>query len=156
MTDFAALLRALIEGRVAFILIGGVAATVHGSARLTRDVDVIYDRSPHNIDALARAVTPLHPYLRGAPPGLPFTFDVATVTAGLNFTLKTDLGDIDLLGEVLGVGGYADAVQASTGMAVHGLEVRVLDLDGLARAKRAAGRVKDLLDLAEIAELKKR
>jgi hypothetical protein len=76
--------------------------------------------------------------------------------SGLNFTLKTDLGDILLLGEMLGVGGYAEALQASSSMSIHGLDVRVLDLDGLARAKRAAGRVKDLVDLAEIAELKKR
>ena len=71
MTDFAGLLRALTSADVEFVLIGGVAATVHGSARLTRDVDVIYRRSAENHARLVRALAPHAPYLRGAPPGLP-------------------------------------------------------------------------------------
>ncbi len=70
MTDFKALLRALGEGGVEFILIGGAAATVHGSSRLTRDVDVVYCRTSENIARLVAALTPYQPYLRGAPPGL--------------------------------------------------------------------------------------
>ena len=71
MTDFKALLRVLSESGVEFILVGGVAATVHGSTRLTADVDVVYERRRPNLDRLALALTPYHPYLRGAPPGLP-------------------------------------------------------------------------------------
>ena len=70
MTDFAALLRARIDGDVRFILVGGVAATVHGSARLTRDVDVVYDRQPDNVARLVQAVFLHHPALRDAPAGL--------------------------------------------------------------------------------------
>jgi hypothetical protein len=66
MTDFKALLRVLSEGGVEFILVGGVAATVHGSARLTLDVDVVDHRTADNLERLALALTPYHPYLRGA------------------------------------------------------------------------------------------
>ena len=66
MTDFKALLRVLSESGVEFILVGGVAATVHGSTRLTADVDVVYERRRPNLDRLALALTPYHPYLRGA------------------------------------------------------------------------------------------
>ncbi len=72
MTDFKALLRTLSESGVEFILVGGVDGTVHGSTRLTVDVDAVYRRTPENVERLVLALTPYHPYLRGAPPGLPF------------------------------------------------------------------------------------
>jgi hypothetical protein len=74
------LLRALAKGEVEFILVGGALA--------------------------ARALRPLAPYLRGAPPALPFEFDEQTLRRRLNVTLTTTLGDIDLLGEIAGGGGY--------------------------------------------------
>ena len=106
MTDFKALLRTLAEAEVEFILIGGVAATAHGSARLTADVDVVYRRSEENIERLAGALAPHQPYLRGAPRGLPFRWDAPTIRRGVNFTLTTALGDIDFLGEMVGGGTY--------------------------------------------------
>jgi len=70
-TDFAGLLKRLLTSKVEFILVGGLAANVHGSARATFDVDVVYRRTPENLDRLVRALAPVQPYLRGAPPGLP-------------------------------------------------------------------------------------
>src|SRR5947199_2122071 len=84
---------------VRFIVVGGWAAIIHGAARTTNDVDVVYARDADNIRNLVAALRPQHPYLRGAPPGLPFRWDEHTVQAGLNFTLTTSLGDLDLLGE---------------------------------------------------------
>ena len=83
MTDFKALLRILSDASVEFIVVGGVAAAVHGSARATFDLDVVYRRTPENIDRLALALLPYHPYLRGAPPGLPFRWDAATIQRGM-------------------------------------------------------------------------
>jgi hypothetical protein len=71
VTDSAALLRTLVEAGVEFIIVGGAAATAHGSARLTLDLDIVYRRAPENIDRLTAALAPHRPYLRGAPPGLP-------------------------------------------------------------------------------------
>jgi hypothetical protein len=157
MADFdpAALLRHLAGGQVEFVLIGGLAMIAQGSASTTKDLDICYSRSPKNMAALATTLAPLHPYLRGAPPGLPFHFDAATIQAGLNFTLTTDLGDIDFLGEVSGVGGYEQALAQSQERNVFGLAIRVLSLEGLIAAKKAAGRVKDRLHLLELEELKK-
>jgi hypothetical protein len=144
VTDFKALLRTLVEGGVEFILTGGAAATVHGSSRLTRDVDVVYRRTPDNIARLAAALTSYQPYLRGAPPGLPFRLDAPTVARGLNFTLTTQLGDLNLLGEIVGGGGY-DALLPSTSLIrAFDIECRCLNLDRLIEVKRAAGRPKDL------------
>jgi hypothetical protein len=69
VTDFAGLIRALADGGVESILVGGVAATIHGSARLTRDVDVVYSRRPDNLARIVAALGPFEPYLRGAPRG---------------------------------------------------------------------------------------
>ncbi|MEA3245465.1 MAG: hypothetical protein U9Q74_04855 [Gemmatimonadota bacterium] len=148
--DFRGAITLLQDADVRFIVVGGLAATLHGSARITTDVDVLYERSTENIEKLVRALAPVDPYLRGAPPGLPFHFDIATVRAGLNFTLATTLGPMDFLGEVLGVGRYEDALPHASPVMVFGRDALVLDLSWLIRAKRAAGRTKDLEALAEL------
>jgi len=92
MTDFEALLGALDRNRVEYIVVGGAAAIAHGSARFTQDLDVVYRRSPENLERLVSALRDFKPYLRGAPPGLPFVWERATLSHGLNFTLETRSG----------------------------------------------------------------
>jgi hypothetical protein len=135
---------------VEFILVGGAAASAHGAARLTLDVDVVYRRSPANIERLVAALAPHSPYLRGAPPGLSFQWDPVTIARGLNFTLTTDLGALDLLGEIAGGGSYEDMLPHSIVVEVFGAACRCLDLEWLIRVKRAAGRPKDLEAIAEL------
>lgn len=149
-TDFPELLRVLTAGGVEFILIGGLAAIAHGSARVTYDLDVIYRRSPENLDRLVRSLAPFNPYLRGAPPGLPFRFDALTLRQGLNFTLTTTLGAIDLLGEIAGGGSYEDLIDRSVDAEILGIRCRVLSLTALIRTKRAAGRPRDFEAIAEL------
>ena len=75
--NFREILPLLLRHNVRFIVIGGGAAIAHGLARATYDVDVVYARDPENIRRLAKALESHHPYLRGAPPGLPFRWDEA-------------------------------------------------------------------------------
>jgi hypothetical protein len=154
MTDFEGLLARLDRNRVEYIVVGGAAALAHGSARFTQDLDVVYSRSPANIDRLVSALADLTPYLRGAPPGLPFVWDRVTLSHGLNFTLETSLGPIDLLGEIPGGGTYADLVDGSVELRFFAGSSKCLSLDQLIRAKRAAGRPKDLEALAELEVLR--
>ncbi|HUE00760.1 MAG TPA: hypothetical protein VMR62_14400 [Bryobacteraceae bacterium] len=156
MTHFANLLRTLASAEVEFILVGGLAAAAHGSPRFTRDVDIVYDRSVQNLQQLVIALGPHHPYLRGAPPGLPFQFDLETLKGGLNFTLVTDLGWIDLLGEIAGGGRYEDLISHVVVEEVFGIRCRVLDLDTLIHTKRCAGRPKDFEGIAELELLRDR
>lgn len=150
MTSFQALLEPLVADGVEFLIIGGVAAAAHGSARATFDLDVVYRRTHENIERLVRALGPVAPYLRGAPKGLPFRWDAATVRMGLNFTLTIAHGDLVLLGEVTGGGRYEDLLPHSVEITVFGLQCRILDLPMLIKVKRAAGRPKDLEALAEL------
>ena len=153
MTDFEAVIRALGESGVEFIIVGGLAATIHGSARLTQDVDFVYSRTGANIERLVAALGPQAPYLRGAPPGLPFDWSEATIERGLNCTLTTAIGDSDLLGEITGGGDYDARAPHCVDVNLFGCPCRCLDLPGLIRAKRAAGRPKDLEALAELEAL---
>jgi hypothetical protein len=154
--DFRTLLHRLTSEKVEFIVVGGMAMVSHGSAFITADLDICYQRSDPNLEALARALGPLHPYLRGAPPGLPFRLDVPTLKAGLNFTLTTDAGDLDLLGEVEGVGRYEDALPGSVEYSIYDSAVCIMGLEDLIRAKEAAGRDKDRIHVKELRELRKR
>jgi len=156
VTRFGELLRVLASGGVEFVLVGGVAAAAHGSPRSTQDLDVVYSRADGNLRRLAATLGPHHPYLRDAPPGLPFHFDFETLRGGLNFTLVTDLGWIDLMGEIAGPGSYENLVTHSITIDVFGIQCRVISLDALIRAKRAAGRPKDLETLAELETLRDR
>jgi hypothetical protein len=152
-TDFPGLIRVLAAGSVEFIVIGGVAANIHGSAHLTFDLGVLYRRTPENLTRIAAALGPLAPYLRGAPAGLPFQLDPATLARGLNFTLTTTLGELDLLGEVAGGGTY-DALADETDTAIlDGHTVRCVSLRRLIALKRAAGRPKDLDAIAGLEAL---
>jgi predicted nucleotidyltransferase len=150
MIDFKRLLGTLGASGVSFVIIGGVAATVHGSSRLTTDLDIVYERSPENLQRLVNALAAMEPYLRGAPPGLPFRFDAETLRHGLNFTLTTTAGPIDLLGELTGVGDYRAVLENSVDVALFGSTYRCITLDGLIRSKRAAGRPKDFEVVAEL------
>jgi hypothetical protein len=152
--DYPGLLRTLHDAGVRFIIVGGAAATAHGSARLTQDLDVVYERSHENLERLARALAPHGPYLRGAPEGLPFRLDTETLRRGLNFTLTSKLGDVDLLGEIVGGGGYAALEAHAVPMQLFGVGCLVLGLDKLIEVKRAAGRPKDLQALAELVAIR--
>ena len=131
-------------------VIGGFAATAHGSAHVTVDLDVVYRRIAENISRLVAALEPLRPYLRGAPPGLPFKLDLETIRRGLNFTLTTSAGDLDLLGEATGGGTYEALLPHSEVRVVYELECRFVNLQTLIHLKRAAGRPKDIERIAEL------
>jgi predicted nucleotidyltransferase len=154
VTNFSALLAALHDAGVEYILVGGVAATVHGSSRLTVDIDVVYSRTAENLERVVQSLKPFQPYLRGAPPGLPFQWDTETLNRGLNFTLITTLGSIDLLGEITGGGSFEQLLPDTVNVTPFGIPCRCITLDRLIQVKRAAGRIKDLEAIAELEALR--
>ena len=153
--DFQQILKALAEQNVRVVMIGGVAMRLHGSAHITDDVDFCYARDRANLDALARALAPHHPKLRGAPDDLPFIWDARTLQGVLNITLKTDIGSVDLLGEAAGVDSFEGLWDRSVLMEAHGLPIHVASLDDLIAMKRAANRLKDQSHLLELEALRR-
>ena len=142
-----------MEARVEVIVIGGLAAQAHGSARITQDTDFLYRRTRENIDRLTGALAAYQPYLRGAPPGLPFRFDTRTVERGLNFTLTTALGTWISSARSAASERSKFVLPHAVELPVFGKFVLVLDLPWLIQSKRAAGRPKDLEAIAELEAL---
>jgi hypothetical protein len=150
MKDAEKQLVLLGQYEVECVIVGGVAATLHGSSLTTRDLDVCYNRVSENLTRLIQALRSVNARLRGAPEGLPSILDEETLRRGLNFTFQTEIGDLDLLGEMAGVGGYSEASENADVMELFGYRYQVLSLTKLIAAKRAAGRTKDLLVLPEL------
>jgi len=153
MTEFEKLVHVLSDAGVEFVLVGGLAVVAHGYVRTTADLDLCYARSPANLKRIVSALSPAKPRLRGAPPGLPFFFDETTLRNGLNFTLESDYGEIDLLGELAGLGGYGDISLEAQTIRLYERDVLILSLDQLLRSKAAAGRAKDLVDIEALKKL---
>jgi len=151
--QFARAIHALCDAQVDFVVIGGLSATLHGSARVTYDLDICYSRTSVNLRRLAAALAPFHPRPRGIPADLPFVFDEAMLRNSTVLTLQTDLGDIDLLAEVAGLGSFEQVTQHSISVEAFQRQVPVLDLRALIQSKRAAGREKDLSVIPELESL---
>lgn len=143
-------LELLARHRIKCVIIGGVAAVYHGSSEVTHDLDVCYDRSADNLSRLAVALKSVNAFLRGAPRNIPFILDAETLKKGLNFTFDTDIGSLDLLGEIRGVGQFKDVIEDSETASIFSCDFRVLSLEKLMESKRVAGREKDLRTLTEL------
>ena len=151
--QLAKAVQTLCDAEVDFVVVGGVSATFHGSSRVTYDLDICYSRAPHNLRRLAGALAPFHPRPREFPVDLPFIWDAATLRNATVFTLQTDIGEIDLLAEVMGLGPFDDVKAHSITVEGFGRRILTIDLPALIRAKRACGREKDINGLPELESL---
>lgn len=158
MTDFRRVLEALDAEGVRYVVIGGAALGFQGSAYRTEDIDIVYARDEENIERLVTVLRAIKPRLRveGEPDGLPFVVDARTIANGGNFTLQTDLGDLDIMATIAGLGDYENVVRYADQLKLidSARSTPVLSLDGLIIAKRAANRPKDLIVLPEIETLR--
>ena len=151
------ILRALNAHGVDFVVIGGLAGNIRGTADVTNDLDVCYAREGANLGKLATALKELDATLRVAGPvdgPLPFQLDAAVLRMGDSFTFSTKAGDLDILGTPSGTAGYRDLIQGASRFELgDGLVVDVAGLDDLIRMKRAARRPKDLIHVEHLEAL---
>jgi hypothetical protein len=150
---FEKAIQSLTDADVEFVVIGGLSATLHGSAQVTYDLDICYPRTAANLKRLTSALAPFHPRPRDFPAELPFIWDEATLRNGTVFTLQTDIGKIDLLAEVAGLGAFDEVKKQSIMVDAFDRRISMLNLPALIQAKRAAGRAKDLAALPELESL---
>lgn len=137
-----------------YVVIGGIAATLQGSTTITRDFDICYSRERANLERLADALRELEARLRGVEDDVPFRLDAASLRNGLNFTFKTKHGDFDCLGDPGGGFDYQLLLRNADEMDIGGLRVMVASLDDLIRMKRAAGRIKDRIEVENLSALR--
>jgi hypothetical protein len=159
VTLFRSQIEALVAAGVRFVVVGGVAAGLHGSTRVTFDLDICYDPAPDNLERLGTVLKRWGVYLRGVEEGLPFTMDARQLAVTPIMTLTSSLGDIDIMPQVQGVGDFERVLAKSVETTVGDTSFRILDLPALIRAKRAVGRPKDhdqLPELEGLLELKRR
>lgn len=147
--DAGRLLQALDKNAVDFVLVGGLAGLLHGSAYPTFDLDIVYARDRQNISRITAALREVGVRLRGAPADPPFPLDERTIESGSNFTFETDFGPFDILGHADGMPSYEELRAKSKTASVEGIEVRVASINDLISMKRAANRTKDKLMLEE-------
>jgi hypothetical protein len=138
-----ALLERLHQQAVEFVVIGGVCGVIHGVPLVTLDLDICCRLGAANLRRLEAAVGDLHPWHRFTPNHIPFELTEELCASLKNLYLHTDLGTLDCLGEVLGVGDYDAACKHSVEFRMSFGPIRILDLDTLIVAKEALGREKD-------------
>ena len=156
--DPGRILRVLRAHGVRFVVIGGLAGNLRGSADVTNDLDICYARDRENLERLAEALRELGAKLRVArepDADLPFQLDATTLANGDTFTFSTDAGDFDILGTPSGTNGFEDLDAGATVADLgEGLLVRVASIDDLMRMKRASARVKGLIQLEHLGALR--
>ena len=153
-SEFAEILRRLNDGRVRYVLIGGLAMVLHGSAHVTQDGNIGYARDRENCALLAVILRGMNARLRNAPPGLPFILDAQMFRDTQNLTLDTDFAPFDLLGHISGVEDFESLYEPSILTEIEGVPVRIASLDDLIAMKRAMDRPKDRNHLLELEALR--
>jgi hypothetical protein len=154
LVRYREILERLTNSQVDFVIIGGVAAALHGSPMVTLDVDVCTSFAEPNLSKIISALGPINPRLRMQPDKMKLPLEPERLQDIKNLYLLTDLGILDLLGEVPGVASFQEIANRTVAMDLGGFTCRVLDLDTLISAKVVAGRYKDRLALIHLKALR--
>lgn len=149
------MLERLVRTGVDFVIVGGYAGVIHGCTYVTQDVDICCDFAPANLLALQRAVSDLHPVHRMTPGRQPLELTLENAGEFRNLYLDTDLGHLDCLSEVQGIGPYEYVRQASQTIEAEGVQLRVLTIDALITAKEAMHRPRDREALRQLKAIRK-
>lgn len=151
-----ALLTRLRDSGLDFVVIGGVCVVFHGAPLATFDLDICCPFGQENVRKIESAVQDLHPFHRLTANKLPLELTRSAFGDLKNLYLQTDLGKLDCLSEVAGIGNYEAAVRRSVLADFSYGKFRFLDLDALIASKQAAGRERDLLALRSLLSIKER
>jgi predicted nucleotidyltransferase len=148
--DAREILRRLTARGVDFVVIGGIAAVLHGSAQATFDLDICYATDAGNLAALADVLTDLHARLKGVDRGLPFVPDARTLRGVELLTMLTDKGELDVIARPSGSPGYETLRRQAARLDLGGFSVLVASIEHLIAMKLAAGRTKDHAAVEEL------
>ena len=154
-SDLARIAEILLAHGVEFIVVGGQAETLFGSARVTVDMDLCYRRTKENLERLAAALREIKPTLRNAPPNLPFIIDEQSLALGCNFTFDTAFGPLDLLGYLEPLGDFEAIEKRASTFRIQLMDLRVIHIDDLITIRQYLQRPKDRESLLHLLAIKK-
>jgi hypothetical protein len=149
------ILERLVAHGVDFVVIGGIAAVLHGSAQNTFDLDVCYATDLGNLAALAQALEELRAKLKGVEDDVPFVPDSRTLRRTEVLTMETAAGELDILARPAGSNGYESLRRRADRFDLGGFSVLVASIDDLIAMKSAAGRPKDRAAVDELEALRR-
>ena len=152
--DFLELLKRLNDASVNYVVIGGFASVLYGSAVVTEDMDIACDFNPENIMRLNKAISDLKPVHRMTSKKTPLKLTKADCKDLRNLYLDTDLGQLDCIGSVEGLGDFENVKAASHDINIQGVSFSILNIEALIRTKKALGRGKDRLVVLQLEALK--
>jgi hypothetical protein len=140
---------------VLYVVVGGLAAVLHGSPLPTVDVDICPSREPDNLERLASALAELDARIRtpDSAAGVAFPHDAAFLANVELLNLVTRRGDLDLAFRPAGTDGFRDLAQRAEEMSIQGVSVSVAALEDVIRSKQAANRAKDQRSLPVLRQL---
>jgi hypothetical protein len=142
--DLEALIEALVNAGIEFIVVGGAAAVLHGAPTTTQDLDIVHRRTPENVDRLVSLLEQLDAYLR-EPGNRRLRPTPEVLAGGGQLNLSTNLGPLDPLGRLHDGRGYDELLPTSVLMQDGELKIRVIDLETLIAVKAGTGRSRDKL-----------
>lgn len=154
MQNLNLLLKILNEKKLDFVIVGGFAAIVHGASQVTKDLDICVTLSESDVKKLRVALEKFHPKHRMTPQKLSFLEHPQQISSLKNLYLQTDLGVIDILSQITGVGDFTKITQNAITIDLMGFPCKVISLDDLIQAKKAMGSPKDLQTVAELEIIK--
>lgn len=150
----AELLRRLLDAGVDFVIVGGWAAIAHGARRTTLDLDVVAAFDRDNMARLLDALKDTHPRNAARPDLGELTASPEELARYRNLYLTTDFGELDVLGELPPVGGYAEAAAGAVKVELFGRACAILGIDHVIAIKEYLGRPKDHEALRELRALR--
>jgi predicted nucleotidyltransferase len=153
--DAEAILRRLTARGVDFVVIGGIAAVLWGSARMTFDLDICFATDDANLRALGSVLVELEAQLKGLDEEVPFVADEQALRRVELLTLRTSAGELDLLSRPAGAPPYERLRRNAERVDLGGFNVLVASIEDLIAMKRAAGRPKDLADIDELEAIRR-
>ncbi len=153
--DTEEMLRRLTAAGVDFVVIGGIAIILAGSARLTRDLDIVFASKGENLETLGSVLQRLDARLREVDDDVPFVPDGQMLAGVRLLKLTTPLGWLDVHREVDGMPPYKTLRANADRVAIADFQVLVASPDDMIAMKRAAGRDRDVADIAEWEAIKR-
>jgi hypothetical protein len=154
-SNVADLLKLLSKGKVDFVIVGGFAGIVHGITIVTEDIDICCDFSKENLLRLQTALARLHPVHRMTPKKIKLNLTEKTCGQYKNLYLDTDIGQLDCLSFISGVGDFKEVKKASVPIEVEGTKFNVLNIDALIESKKAMKRDSDKQSIIQLEAIKK-